>query len=157
MVELWRSLTTAFDVSPAGDPSRRPGPESAASRRQTHRSDVIGEFNSGAQLQQGHVVVAGIGIVGRIFDDPDHRSGHLVRIQAFLVFTSEENNQPICGGAESKRRWGVSDPDVWQKGPICSSLCRSDCLDMLCGKHTLTQDVSASPDIGSEYPDSVTR
>lgn len=93
-------LTATHDVSPAGDPARRPFLVDAVGRCQTHGSGVVVELNWWGQFQQGYVVIESCVEVERMLDDLRHCPGLLVTIQAFLSLTSEVNHQTRSGDTE---------------------------------------------------------
>lgn len=97
-------LTSVSDAAPAGDPGVSAAVEAAARRCQAHGLDVVVESHRRRELQEGDVVVDGLGVVAGMIDDPRHCPRHLVGVRPLLTLATQIDEQADCAGAEQMRR-----------------------------------------------------
>lgn len=84
-------LASLSDCSPARHPAFSAAVEHAATRSQTHRSDVVGESDWRRESEQSNVVVAGHTVIVWVQNDCGNISGHLVWVWALQALTAERN------------------------------------------------------------------
>lgn len=84
-------LTSLLDCAPASDPAISTFVEHTVTGCQTHRSDVVCEFDWRGESEQSNVVVAGVAVIVWMQNDCGNSSGHLVWVFALKVLTTERN------------------------------------------------------------------
>lgn len=95
-------LTSLLDCTPASDPAISTVVEHTAAGCQTHRSDVVCEFDWWGESEQSDVVVVGVAVIVWMQNDSGNSSGHFVWVCALQVLTTKGNLPSICVGTTEK-------------------------------------------------------